>query len=337
MESNDSIKRILTALVLLASTSLVGITGFINIEGYDLVDAIYMTAITMSTVGFGTVRELTPEGKIFSTILIIVSAGTFVYAITTITQFVIEGEIRQILKVFRVNQKVSQLQRHIIICGLGRNGRESAIELSRQRHPFVVVEQNHEVVDEYLSHYPESLVVMGDATHEDVLEKAGIFRAKGLISSLSSDAENVYITLTAREMAPKLNIVSRASNESTISKLKRAGANEVILPNLIGGRKMVNLITKPALMEFIEMVTGEGDPDLHLEEVPCANHPQLVGKTLMELHIRARTGVLVIGYKRGQSNVELNPPAKEILKPDDRLFVLGTNYQLQKFREIYFS
>lgn len=337
MDQRHSIRRILISVTLLFFTSLIGVGGFQVIEGYDLMDAIYMTTITMSTVGFGTVGELSKHGKLFSTILIIISAGTFVYAITTITTFVVEGEVRQVFNIFRVNQKVSRLKDHIIICGLGRNGREAAVELSRQKHPFVVIEQEQSVLDDFLEHHPDALIVMGDATHEDVLEKANIQTARGLVSSLSSDAENVYITLTAREMCPRLNIVARASHESTISKLKRAGANEVILPNLIGGRKMVNLITKPALMEFIEMITGEGNPDLHLEDVPCTNHPQLIGKTLLELHIRSRTGVLVIGYKRGESHVQLNPPAEIPLEPTDRLFIFGTNAQLLVFRKLYLS
>lgn len=335
MEQRNSINRILISVGLLVATSLIGTIGFRLIEGYSLLDSIYMTAITMSTVGFGTVHELSKIGKLFSVILIIISAGTFVYAITTITTFVIEGEIRKVFNIFRVNRKVSRLKNHIIICGLGRNGREAAVELLRQKHAFVIIEQDQSVLDEFLEHHPESLILMGDATHEDVLEKANIHQARGLVSSLSSDAENVYITLTAREMCPNLNIVARASQESTISKLKRAGANEVILPNLIGGRKMVNLITKPALMEFIEMITGEGNPDLHLEEIPCTNYPNLEGKTLLELNIRSRTGVLVIGYKRGESHVQLNPPAEIPLKPSDRLFVLGTNAQLLMFRKLY--
>ena len=337
MKLSHSIRRIIIAIGFLLSTSLVGVTGFKAIEGYSLVDAVYMTIITMSTVGFGTVRELSEGGKLFASILIIISAGTFVYAITTITTFVIEGEVRQIFNIFRVNQKVSKLKNHIIICGLGRNGREVALELLRQQHAFVIVEQEQTVVDDFIAHHPETLVVLGDATHDDVLEKAGIHKARGLVSSLSSDAENVYITLTAREMCSKLNIVARASHEGTISKLKRAGANEVILPNLIGGRKMANLITKPALMEFIEMVTGESNPNLNLEEIPCANHPQLIGRTLSELHIRSRTGVLVIGHKRGKDNVELNPDAKDPLQADDRLFVFGTTEQLLVFKKIYLN
>ena len=335
MDSMSSVRKIAQALLFLFGTSLVGVIGFSLIEGYPLIDAIYMTAITMSTVGFGTIRELSSEGKVFMVILIVISAGTFVYAITTLTTFVIEGEIRQVFNRYQVSQKVSKLKDHIIICGLGRNGREAAIELIQQNQPFVVIDADQEVIDEFRTEVQDILAVRGDATHEEILERANISLARGLVSSLSTDAENVYIALTAREMNPKLEIVARASSESSISKLKRAGANKVIVPNLIGGRKMVNMITRPALVEFVDLISGEGNTDLHLEEIPCEEHGKLVGHTLAELGIRARTGVLVVGFKRGAKLVELNPPATEPLTEQDRLFVMGTDQQLKRFRETF--
>lgn len=324
--------------MLLAVTLVIGTAGFLFIEEYTLLDAVYMTVITMSTVGFGTIRDLSEGGKIFSIALITVSAGTFLYAITTITTFVVEGEVQQVFNRYRVGQKVASLKNHIIICGLGRNGREAAIELGRQQQPFVVIEQDQHVLDDFQEHHGvRILAILGDASHEDVLEKANIHDARGLISSVSSDAENVYITLTAREMHPQLQIVSRASNEASISKLKRAGANKVILPNLIGGRKMANLLTRPALIEFMDMVTGEGNPDIHVEVFPCHNQPKVIGKTLADLDMRSRTGVAVIGYKRGDRHVELNPPARRLIEEEDRMFVLGTESQIAAFREMYMS
>lgn len=334
MDWSHSIRRILTAIGLLAITSIFGVIGFMLVEKYDLVDAIYMTVITMSTVGFGTVRDLSASGKIFSVVLIILSAGTFVYAITTITTFVVEGEVRQLFNIYQFNRKVAKLEAHYIICGLGRNGREAALELITQKRPFVVIEMNQEVIDEFNQHH-DILVIKGDATHEETLEEANIHSALGLITSLSTDAENVYITLTARGMNSKLKIVARASNENSIAKLKRAGANQVIVPNLIGGRRMANQLTRPSLMEFVDIITGEGNPDLHLEEFCCEDHPSLINKTLAELKIRSETGVLVLGLKQGGRNIVLNPQAQRPLEPHDRLFVLGTYSQLGKFRKRY--
>ena len=329
-------QKISTSLTLLLVTSLVGILGFAWIEKYSLIDAIYMTIITMSTVGFGTIGELSPAGKIFSVLLIIISASTFVYAITTLTTFVVEGEIRNVFHIYRTNKKVTQLRDHIILCGLGRNGQETAAELLWQKVPFVVIEKGQAVIDRMLEKH-DFLFVLGDATQEEVLEQANIHQAKGLISALSSDAENVFITLTAREMNPQLHIVARASSEASISKLKRAGANQVILPHVIGGRKMANLITRPTLVEFLDLVTGQGNPALHLVDFTIGPNTELVGKTLAEADIRSNTGVNVIGFKRGNEAIELNPGSLHRINAEDRIFVVGTQDQISQFREIYLS
>jgi voltage-gated potassium channel len=174
MEWNVSLKRIFLSMSLLFGTSVVGMLGFVVIEGYTMVDAIYMAVITMSTVGFVTLTELSQQGKLFAVMLIIVSAGTFVYAVPTITTFVVEGEIRQVFNLYKITKKVAKLSQHYIICDLGRNGREAAMELMRQKHDFVVVEMDAEVIDEFTSHHNNVLVIRGDATQEETLEEANI-------------------------------------------------------------------------------------------------------------------------------------------------------------------
>ena len=325
----------LFAIGLLMSISVLGTIGFMLIEGYELLQAIYMTVITMSTVGYGWDEIPSQGGKVFSVFLIIISAGTFLYAISTITSFILEGEIRNIFNRYQVNKKVARMKNHIIICGLGRNGREAARELIRQGRNFLVIESNEQVVEEFVKEIGEILVVRGDATHEEILDQANIKEAEGLVSTLSTDAENVYITLTAREMNPKLKIVARASHEYSISKLKRAGANQVIVPNLIGGKKMADMLTRPALVEFVDLISGASNPNLHLEEFMCDGHSKLLGKTLAELKIRSKSGVLVLGMKRGGDPIELNPQAKARIRQGDRLFVLGTDEQLETFRSIF--
>lgn len=337
MDLSRSLGRMYLAMALLVGLLIAGSLGFALIEKLSPLEAVYMTVITMSTVGYGTIGDMSSTGMVFAIVLIISSAGTFLYAVSTITTFVIEGEIKNIFQQYRVNKKVSKLKDHIIICGLGRNGREAALELERQNQPFVIIEKSEEIIRDFADHHEQVLVIQGDGTQEEVLEEAGIASAKGLISTLSTDAENVYITLTARTLSPRIQIVARASNESTITKLKRAGANEVIVPNMIGGRKMANLITRPALMEFVEMVSGEGSSHFHLEIFTCAHHEGLVGKTLAELNVRSRTGATIIGLKSGKRHVELNPPANKILEPDDKLFVLGEDKQLEWFKKIYLS
>ena len=334
MESRPTLRKIYVSLGILLAVSLVGVGGFRTIEGYTWIDSIYMTAITMSTVGFGVIRELSPEGKLFSIFLILISASTFVYGITTLTTFIVEGEIKDLFSTYRIKRKVSKLTQHTIVCGLGRNGSEAVEELKWQQQPFVAVERDLEVIASFQQD-KDILIIEGDATREEVLEAANIREAKGLICALSSDAINVFVTLTAREMNPHMKIVSRASTESAISKLRRAGANQIILPHVIGGRKMTNLITRPALVEFIDNITGEGNPDMHLEDLVCGKFPKLIGKTLAELEIRTRTGISVVGIKKEDHELEMNVNAHDKLAEGDTLYILGNSEQLKSFYDLY--
>lgn len=334
MESRPSLRKIYVSLGVLLAVSLVGVGGFRVIEQYSWIDAVYMTAITMSTVGFGVVRELSPEGKLFSIFMILISASTFVYGITTLTTFIVEGEIKDIFSKYRIKRKVSKLTQHTIVCGLGRNGSEAVEELKWQQQPFVAIERDLDVIASFQGE-KDILIIEGDATREEVLEEANIREAKGLICALSSDAINVFVTLTAREMNPHMKIVSRAASESAISKLRRAGANQIILPHVIGGRKMTNLITRPALVEFIDNITGEGNPDMHLEDLLCEKYPKLIGKTLAELQIRTRTGISVVGIKKENRELEMNVNAHESLSKGDTLYILGNSRQLQSFYDLF--
>lgn len=333
MELGHSIKRMLYAVGFLLLISVIGTIGFAWIEDLGLADAVYMSITTMSTVGYGWEHPPSTAGKTFAVFLIIISAGTFIYAVGIITSFIVEGEMRQILNRYQYSKKVKELKDHIIVCGLGRNGREAVKELLEQERMFVVIEKDEDAIEQFVRENEEILVINGDATLEEVLERANIHNAKGLISSLSSDAENVYITLTARGMNPALSIVARANYENVIPKLKRAGANRVIVPNLIGGKKMTNVLTRPALVEFIDLISGQGHSSLSLEDLLCQGHSKIIGKSLAELNIRSRTGVLVLGYKRGYQGITLNPDVREKLSERDRLFIMGTEKQLEKFRE----
>ncbi|MFN0202444.1 MAG: potassium channel family protein [Bacteroidia bacterium] len=324
------------AVVFLLLNLLIGVLGFIKIEGYSLLNAVYMTVISMSTVGYGIAErsDFSANGKVFIIFLLIINAGTFVFAVTTITSFVVEGELRTIVNRWRFQRMISKLKDHVIICGLGRTGRECAAELLRQGANFIVIEQNEEVLHEFGSHH-NSLNILGDATIEETLIKANIHTAKGLISALPNDAENVFITLTARSLNPKLELVGRAEHDYNISKLKRAGADHVILPNQIGGRRMVNLITRPGLIEFIELISGETETDVHIETCFCSDYPFLLNKSLAELDIRAKTGLLVIGCKHQEENTDLNPDPSMMIVTGDRLFLLGNKKHFDLFRSLY--
>jgi voltage-gated potassium channel len=330
-------RRFLTTIVLFFLTLSVGVAGFHWIEGYNLLDATYMTVITMSTVGFGIAGkgDLSPDGKLFAIFLIIFTIGVFTYTISTLTTLIFEGEIRDILKGYRVNKEISKIRNHIVICGLGRNGKQAAIELMSEKVPFVVIEHSQTVIENFQSDFPDTLVLKGDATDEDLLALAGIQYAKGVITALADDAANVFATLSIRQLSPTVPIVARASNESTIKKLEIAGANKVILPNVLGGRQMAKVLTKPALMDFVDLVTGRGQFHLNLEMVECGNNPKLIGKSLLELNIRSKVGVLVLGLQDAQGNFQMNPDVNQPIKNEEKLFLIGTDEQIKNFTQAF--
>ena len=334
MINQKILRSLITALALIAITLSLGIFGFHVVEDYGFLDSIYMTFITMSTVGYEVLGDggLSEAGKVFVILLIIFSLGTVTYAITTVTTFVVEGEMKKLVKGYRVNKEISKLKDHIIICGLGRNGRQAALELQDEGMPFVIIEQDLEVIEAFQVDNPKALIISGDATDEHALKEANIHTAKGVISALSNDANNVYATLTIRQLNPKVHVVARADNESTISKLEVAGANHVILPNVLGGRKMAKLLTKPALMNFVDLITGQGQNNLNLEQIDCEKNTRLIGKTLRELNIRQKTGVLVLGLQDQKGHFQLNPNANEKIDPSEKLFIIGTSDQIEKFR-----
>lgn len=326
-------RRFLGAVVSLLFTLIFGILGFHWIEGYSFLDSAYMTVITMSTVGYEVLGEggFSSEGKLFVIFLIIFTIGFFTYTVSTITSFMVEGEIRNLVKGYRVHKEISKIKDHIVICGLGRNGRQAAIELFAEKVPFVALEMNQDVIDQFLEDFPDALVLKGDATDENLLHDANIETAKGAICALADDAANVFVTLSIRQLNTKLPVVARASNESTIKKLEIAGANKVILPNVLGGRQMAKVLTKPALMDFVDLVTGRGQFHLNLEMIDCAGKAHIVGKTLVELNIRSRTGVLVLGLQDGKGDFQMNPDVNQPIRNDEKLFVIGTDEQVRSF------
>jgi voltage-gated potassium channel len=235
-------KRLIIALLLLFGVFTIGVLGYVWLEGYSWINAFYMTVITMASVGFGEVQPLDTSGKIFTSILIAASVITYVYAITIVTTVIIEDEFRNHFKHMRVNKEIKQLKDHVIVCGFGRNGKQACDQLSSGNVKFVVIESNAHVVEQ-VNESGDMLCLEGNATEDHILELAGIKHAKGLIAALPDDAANVFIVLTARELNPTMKIISRASSDASESKLKRAGANNVIMPDRIGGTHMAALIT----------------------------------------------------------------------------------------------
>jgi voltage-gated potassium channel len=328
---NHSVAKIYISIVLLISLLLTGTIGYKLIEGYRLLDALYMTVITVTTVGYGEVVPLSENGRIFTIILIIISFGTFAYAITSISNYVISGELNNYFKNRKVHAEIQKLKKHIIICGFGRNGRQAALQLKQHNKPFVIIERNHHHIERILQH--NYLYLEGDATQEQLLIEANIKEASALITTLPNDADNLFIVLTARTFNPGLTIVSRASDENSDKKLKIAGANNVIMPDKIGGDHMASLVLKPDIIEFIDVITGQGSVNIKLEEIFCKNLPEhLINKSIKELEIRNISGANIIGFKTADGNYIINPGPETKMIPEAKIFVLGTTDQIIKIK-----
>lgn len=330
----ETINALLISAGLLVLTITIGSAGFTIIEGYRILDAIYMTVITMATVGFSEVVPLTDAGKIFTIFLIIFSLGIFGYVITQITKVIFEGILHQSYKAYQLRKKIIKLEDHIIVCGYGRNGYQACVELAEHGEQFVIVEKREHVVTRILED-PENLYVMGDASSEEVLEAAQIRKAKALITALPNDADNMFVVLTASEMNPSLKIISRASDFRSDTKLRRAGATNVIMPDRIGGQRMAKLVTQPDVVEFIEYILLQRSKDVQLKEISCSKlSVSNYKKTIRELKLREKSGANLVGIKTGEGAYLFNPSPDIEITPADKLFVLGTPGQLERFQSL---
>lgn len=310
-----------------------GIVGFTWIEELDFINAVYMTIITVGTVGFTEVKELSPMGRIFTSVYILMNLGIFAYVVSVISSYIFEGKLKSIVKSYRSGMEISKLKDHVIVCGFGRNGSRSCEELQKSGSQFVVIEKDPNMVNII----PESMkLFIGDATEDDNLRTVGIERARAIIITTPDDASNVFITLTARALNEKIRIIARASNVETENKLYRAGANNVILPDLLGGMFMAQLVTKPVVIEFLNLLNGVSGMSYHLEEVGYHKlKPQFRDKTLRELNISATTGVIVVGVKDHMKGLIPGPSADTFIGEGDHLIVLGSNVILKKFFDEY--
>lgn len=328
-------REIYYAFSFLVAVLLIGTLGYVYIEGFNWMDAFYMTVITVSTVGFGEVQSLGPEGKLFTSFLIISTFGTLAYAISSITRYLVSGEYKIYLKNYRVLSELENLTNHVVVCGYGRNGRQAVKTLIAHHQDFVIIENNPDLI-QLLQEHPENLKVLpGDATDDSIMQKAGIQRAKALITTLPSDADNVFVVLTARSTNSRINIISRASDDRSEHKLKIAGANNVILPDKVGGSHMGTLVMTPDLMEFLDHISVMGDDDSTLVEIRFQNLPSdFEHKSIMELETRYKTGSRIIGFKTPENEIIVNPSPDRELVPESKLFVLGNPSQIKKLKSV---
>lgn len=328
-------KKVMRILIVVLFSVVIGIAGYIIIEGYTFVEAFYMTMITITTAGYLEVHPLSDSGRIFTSFYLVTNIGIFFYGATTIVGLVIEGEFKNFYKNFNVKKKISELKNHVIVCGYGRNGKQVCMELKDDNHPYMIIEKRVNIVEE-LKADEKNLFIEGDATEEEVLIDAGIRNAKAIITTLPEDPDNVYVVLTARELNPSITIISRASNESSVNKLKRAGANNVIMPEKIGGAHMAALVMKPDIMEFIAELTGQSsDISLTFEELSLKDiSSEYVEGTIRDLDIRNKTGANIIGLRMPDGEFVINPLPETRLNKNTKLIALGNSKQISEMRKL---
>ncbi|HEX9883001.1 MAG TPA: potassium channel protein [Desulfobaccales bacterium] len=310
---------------------LLGSLGFVWLEGWSFFDGLYMTVTTLTTVGYGEVHPLSHTGRIYNMLLILAGMGVMLYIVSSLARVVVEGEIRQALGKRKLLTRIKKLKGHYIICGFGRIGEIIARQLKERGIPLVVVENN----PEHVSRLEESgySFVVGDATREEVLQEAGIERASGLVAVVHSDADNVYITLTARSLKPDLYIVARAEERGAEQKLKRAGADKVESPYEIGGRKMAYAILRPTVTTFMELAMAEG-VDLSMEEVAVEPTSPLIGLALKDSGIRRDLDIIVVAIKRASGEMLYNPTPDTQIEGEDTLVVLGMRQNLEALEKL---
>jgi voltage-gated potassium channel len=313
---------------------IIGISGYIILEDYNFVEAFYMTMITITTAGYMEVHPLSNAGRIFTSFYLVTNIGIFFYGATAIVGLVIEGEFRNFYKNYNVKKKISELSSHVIVCGYGRNGKQVCLELKDDKYPYLIIEKRENIVEE-LKQNQNILFIDGDATEEEVLIEAGIKTAKAIITTLPEDPDNVYVVLTARELNPDITIISRASNEASVNKLKRAGANNVIMPEKIGGAHMAALVMKPDIMEFIAELTGQSsDISLTFEELSLKDVSNEFIGTIRDLDIRNKTGANIIGLRMPDGEFMINPLPETEINQNTKLIALGNSNQIMAMRKL---
>lgn len=324
--------RLRTSLLLMLLSLGTGTAGFMLIEGFPLLDAWYMSVITLASVGFGEVHPLSDAGRLFTSFLILFNVVLFAYSISTITGIFAEGGLSRIMSDFRMNRRISALKGHTIVCGFGRHAKEVAQELAKQNVPFVLIENAPEKT-ELIRAETGYLLLEGDATHDGTLEAAGVRQAAALVVTLPSDADNLFVVLSARQMNPDLRIISRANNEADERKIRRAGANHTVIPERIGGFYMATLVNKPDLVEFFNLLSNIGPSKVVFEEVPVDNLlPDFQGKTIAGGGLQQTGKVPIVAVRSPDGRYELNPPSDAVLEAGWHIVVLGNPDQMAFFR-----
>ncbi len=324
--------RLLVPLLVLLALVVVGTLGYQLVEGWNWLDALYMTAITITTVGFLEVHPLGPAGRLFTVVLALGGVFTAFYAAAEFIRAVVTGEIRTVLGRQRMESRLEKLKGHLVICGFGRMGRLVAEQFSAARLDFVVVDRDPRVLEGFA--LPHGIPIVGDATADDVLRRVGIGRARALVAAAASDADNLFITLSARLLNERLLIVARAEGEGAELKLRRAGASRVVSPYTIGGHRVAHAVLRPNAMDFIELATRSEHLELQIEEVEVRPGSPLVGCSLKASPIRRELGIIIVAIKKPGAKMVFNPASSALLETGDVLITLGHRQQLDRLERM---
>lgn len=323
------LKQVFNGILFLTLIILFGTVSYMFLEGFSFIDALYMTIITISTTGFKEVKDLSDSGRLLTIFLILSGVLTIAYTGGRAAQLIIET---QIFRRRRMSKQLDQLRDHYIVCGYGRMGKEVCDSLVKNKVPFLVIEKETAKIEQLIE--KNFLFIHGDASSDEVLEEAGIKYAKGLAAVVRSDAENVFITLSAKELNKNLFIVSRAIDEGAESKLKKAGAHRVLKTFELGGRRLVQLLLRPGVIDFIEDVAMGENVDIHLEEVSVKGDCDLVGKTLAESHLREDLNIMVVGISKPSGQFIYNPRSNAVIEKGDKLIAIGETESLMKLNSM---
>ena len=322
-----TLRTILFVIGIFVTILLVGTFGFVTLEGLSIGDSLYLTALTITTVGYGDIVPRNPLGKIFTVFLVFTSVGFVLYAFSKFAEVMVEGGLRNILERRKMKKQVSQLRNHYIVCGFGRIGKVICQILKENKRPFVVIEKDENEIRSIEAEGYSALA--GEAADDEILLAAGIKEARGMIAVVSSDADNVFITLTARGLNPELFILARSSGApGAETKLQRAGASKVISPYYIGARRMAQLVVRPTVIDFIDLTMHAGELGLRMEELLVTDRASFANKQLIESGIRKKFDIIVVAIKRQGEEMLFNPKPDSLILPGDILIVLGDHNQI---------
>ena len=327
------VRRGLFLLLAVAATLAIGTTGFMWIEGAAAFDSFYMALITMTTVGYAEVIQLSHAGRVFNSFYLLISVSLLFASIGFFTLTLVELQLGDLLGQRKVRKMISLLEDHFIVCGLGRVGRGAAEELERSGVPFVIVDKSDERVERAIKQ--GMLAVSADATRDETLREVNIEKARGLIAALSSDADNLFLTLSAKTLNPKLAVSARVNEEEAEKKIRRAGADAVIAPYNFTGSRLAQSILRPHVSEFLNFATQGFGEDVAIEKVRVEEHAEMVGKSLQELgHLRRDLGLMVLAIRQSSGQMLLNPPADHVIRARDFLIVMGEQAKLRSFEKL---